>query len=261
MIHSHVATQVTTLVSAIRNILGDDVCVVLHGSVALGDYQPGRSDLDVLVFVSSMVTVIQQRLLTEAMLVVSGTPAPIEISVLDRALCDAWEHPAPFYFHYSEDWRNAMQDALGDVSHEWDVVRHDPDLSAHMIIAHHHGIVVYGTGVIPLPTPQQAMGAVWYDIADAEAQVCENPVYVILNLCRTLRWLMHGEVHSKGSGGKAMLNDLDGVAHNVVRTMLAHRRGLAVEIPECGVLQQVVRQLLVHIRTCMADKGFLANLL
>lgn len=88
----------------------------------------------------------------------------------------------------------------------------------------------------------------WYDIASAETQVLESPDYVILNLCRTIRWLEHGEVHSKGSGGAAMLPELSEPARAVVACMCAMRRGEQVSMPEVQVLQQVARMLLGRIQ-------------
>ncbi|MEY3989495.1 MAG: hypothetical protein RI985_576 [Chloroflexota bacterium] len=243
-----IATQVATLVHELCAILGEEIAVVVHGSVALGDYQPGRSDLDVLVFCGGALTKRQYTQLATTMLGVSGLPAPIELSVLDRALLTAWEHPAPFYFHYSEDWRASTHAALANPDYEWEQVQKDADLSAHMVIAHHRGIMVYGQVQIPLPTPQQAVAAVWHDIASAETQVRESPDYVILNLCRTIRWLEHGEVHSKGSGGAAMLRELSEPARAVVACMCAMRQGEQVSMPDVQVLQQVARMLLGRIR-------------
>lgn len=252
MMHEHVVEQVTSLTNALTQAFGDDAFVVVHGSLALGDYQPGRSDMDVLVFVTSAPTATALRAIAQALLEISGQPAPIEISVLDRRLLDVWEHPAPFYFHYSEEWRDDTRTALDHDEHQWDVIRRDPDLSAHMVIAHHHGIVVHGQGVIGLPSPQDALAAVWYDIESAETHVLEEPAYVILNLCRTIRWVRHGEVHSKGSGGVAMLSELHGVAHEVVEAMVAYRRGDRIIMPDAPTLQMVARQLLTHITTYMS---------
>lgn len=248
MIPESLTAQVATLVHELRAVLGDDIVVIVHGSVALGDYQPGRSDLDVLVFCDGALTKRQHAQLARLVLVVSGLPAPLEISVLDRALLRAWLHPAPFFFHYSEDWRSATQSALADSHHEWIHERTDADLSAHMVIAHHHGIMVYGQAVVPLPTPQQALAAVWYDIEHAETHVTADPDYVILNLCRTIRWLEHGEVHSKGSGGIAMLSELAEPARTVVAHMCALRRGEMIPMPDAEELRLVARILLGRIQ-------------
>lgn len=248
MIPESIAPQVGMLIHQLRVIMGDDIVVVVHGSVALGDYHSGRSDLDVLVFCERALTKQQHVQLAMTMINLSGLPAPIELSVLDCVLLTDWIHPAPFYFHYSEDWRVATDAALADDSHIWMHERVDPDLSAHMVIAHHHGIVVYGSVSLPLPTPQQALAAVWYDIASAETQVLESPDYVLLNLCRTIRWLEHGEVHSKGSGGIAMMPELTDPTRSVVACMCALRQGEEITMPDADVLRLVARTLLDRIK-------------
>ena len=240
--------QVNTLVHELCAILGDDIVVIIHGSVALGDYQHRRSDLDVLVFCGGAPTKRQHMQLATAMMRISALPAPIEISVIDRASLDEWIHPSPFYFHYSENWRIATEAALADPNHQWGNAGTDADLSAHMVVAHHHGITVYGQAQLPIPTLQQALASVWYDIADAETQVLEAPDYVILNLCRTIRWLEHGEVHSKGSGGMAMLDELPALARSVVNSLLAVRRGEVITMPDSQELQQVAQMLLTRIQ-------------
>jgi len=247
----HIHAQVVLLTDAMRAILGDAIVVLVHGSVALGDYHPGRSDLDVLVFCDGAPTTAQYHQLATALLRISTAPAPIEISVLDATLLAHWEHPAPFFFHYSESWRDATHAAVIDPTHRWDVIRTDPDLSAHMVIAHHHGIMVHGDARVPLPLPHQALAAVWYDIAASETQVHATPDYVILNLCRTIRWLAHGEVHSKSTGGMAMLPELNEPAATVVTQMLAMRHGAHVELPDAQTLQLVVRQFLARIHGFM----------
>ena len=50
-IPAHARPTAQALVAVLRALLGDDCAVVVHGSIALGEYMAGRSDLDVLVFV------------------------------------------------------------------------------------------------------------------------------------------------------------------------------------------------------------------
>jgi hypothetical protein len=41
-----------------------------------------------------------------------------------------------------------------------------------------------------------------HDVKDAAQDVIENPVYVVLNLCRVLYYLEEGKVSSKKEGGE-----------------------------------------------------------
>ena len=240
--------QVQRLCDGLVAVLGSTtVAVVVHGSVALGDFHAHQSDLDVLVFCAGQPAADQHQQLARLMLAVSGHPAPLEISVLDVATLDAWHHPAPFYFHFGESWRTLMQAALRDPAHDWLAVRHDPDLTAHLVVAQRHGLLVYGRCTLPEPTAADAMAAVWYDIAAAPEQVIAEPVYVILNLCRTLHWLRTGEVLSKSASGRALVPELTGEARQVVQAVLALRDGQEVHLPPPDALQRVARYLLDEI--------------
>jgi streptomycin 3"-adenylyltransferase len=236
--------QVQRLCDDLVTVLGHEIAVVVHGSVALGDFQSDQSDLDVLVFGAGQPDGAQMRQLAQVVLAVSGCPAPLEISLLDVATLAAWVHPAPFYFHFSEHWRTLVQTALTDPAHDWLVVRHDPDLTAHLMVAHRHGLLVYGRCTLPEPTAADAMAAVWYDIAAAPEQVVDEPVYVILNLCRTLHWLRSGVVLSKGAGGRAILPELTGETRQVVATVLAMRDGHTTPLPQVDALRRAAQHLL-----------------
>jgi streptomycin 3"-adenylyltransferase len=234
-------------VAEICLILGTSCALVVHGSIALDDFHLGQSDIDILGFVDQPVTAAQLRAVMQVLVANSLQPAPIEFSLLDRRVLTAWVHPAPFLVHYSESWRAAMTGALADPQHEWLTVRHDPDLSVHLAVAHARGIVVAGAVTIPAPTVVDAWAAVWYDIKDAAEQVDANPISVILNLCRTLWWRQTGHVVSKSAGGALVLPQLSGDAALVVTQVLAVRRGDTTQLPSSAVLHRVVGELLGRV--------------
>ena len=156
MLLSHVPMsvqrQIDRCVAEIRLILGASCSLVVHGSIALGDFHLGQSDIDILGFIDTPLTTAQLRAVMLVLVTNSLQPAPIEFSLLDRAVLAAWVHPSPYLLHYSETWRVAMTAALTDPQHDWLSVRHDSDLSAHLAVAHARGIVVAGAVTIPAPT-------------------------------------------------------------------------------------------------------------
>jgi len=242
-----VQAQIDRLVAEIRLILGYECALVVHGSIALDDFHLGQSDIDILGFVDTPLTAAQLRGVMQVLVVNSLQPAPIEFSLLDRRVLTDWVHPAPYLLHYGESWRVAMTVALADPQHDWMMVRHDPDLSVHLAVAHARGIVVAGVVTIPAPTVADAWAAVWYDIKDAATQVVDEPVYVILNLCRTLWWRQTGQVVSKSAGGELVLPQLAGDAAQVVTQVLSARRGDTAQLPAAVVLHRVVGELLERI--------------
>ena len=242
-----VQTQVARLTAQLVALLGDGCAVVLHGSLALGEFVPGQSDLDVLAVCTEALTVAQVRALAQVLLAESLQPAPIEVSVLERGALAAWVHPAPYLFHYSEDWRDRTTQLLADPATDWLAVHTDPDLTVHVVVARQAGIALHGSVDWPVPSQEDALAAVWHDIASAVADVTDNPVYVILNVCRTLWWLEHGVVLSKSAGGAALLPSLTGDTREVVAAVLAARAtGQAVTV-EPTRLQVVAGELLARI--------------
>jgi hypothetical protein len=69
--------------------------VILHGSLVLGDYLPGRSDLDLLAVVDDPLTDAQVAALTEAMASRQPqAPGPVDLRVVTRQVAAA-PTPAP----------------------------------------------------------------------------------------------------------------------------------------------------------------------
>jgi hypothetical protein len=62
------------------------------------------------------------------------------------------------------------------------------------------------------------------DIREALASIVDNPVYAILNCCRTYAYLRHGHVFSKMEGGDWALQALPAEFHAPVAAALAAYR-------------------------------------
>src|SRR5262245_8202997 len=108
-----VRIQLDRFIQATQALLADQlVGIYLHGSLALGCFNPSRSDLDLLVVTHTGMPVEIKRELGQLLLELSGAPIPIEISFLRRADITPWRHPAPFDLHYSETWREQYQREL-----------------------------------------------------------------------------------------------------------------------------------------------------
>src|SRR5437763_7926548 len=106
-----VRRQVEQFVRAVHEILGKErEGAYLHGSLAMGCFNPARSDLDLLFVTRQGMSVETKRHLAELLLRCSAAPHPIEVSFLRRQDLDPWEHPTPFDFHYGEDWRHQVQE-------------------------------------------------------------------------------------------------------------------------------------------------------
>ena len=184
-----------------NNLIG----VYLHGSLAMGCFQPGGSDLDVLVLLEHSPTPDHRRRWAELLLQISDAPSPIEISFLHRSQYSPWLHPTPYDFHFSKDWRAQMENQLaaGD-GYAWEEAEGtDVDLAAHFTVARRRGVRLCGE-LIGAALPDVPWMDYWdsisRDVLWAYQRGADNPIYLVLNCCRV--WAAADEqlVLSKAEG-------------------------------------------------------------
>jgi streptomycin 3"-adenylyltransferase len=222
-----VRAQVGRFVHATQALLADQlVGVYLHGSLAMGCFNPSRSDLDLLMVTRAGMPAQTKRELAELLLEVSGAPAPIEISFLRRADMIPWSHPAPFDLHYSEAWRGKYEhDLASGAWRAWDSSQQrDPDLAGHVTVTLRRGICLFGAAiadVFPAVPSHDYVDSIRIDVEEALGWIGENPVYTVLNACRTYAYLREGHVFSKDEGGVWALRVLPSQHHGVVAAALA----------------------------------------
>lgn len=205
-------TQVQLFTNTVAQLLADTIIgIYLHGSLAMGCFNPEHSDLDFLVITRQPMPVDTKRQLAEFLLISSRAPHPIEISVVVQNDLVPWQYPTPFDFHYSEMWRERIQHDLqhGRWQH-WNAQRHnDPDLAAHITIINHYGLCLYGAPiaqVFPEVPKADYLASILADAKEALATIVDAPVYAILNTCRVYAFMREGRVYSKQAGGDWALN-------------------------------------------------------
>lgn len=179
--------------------------IYLHGSLAMGCYQPQRSDIDLLVLLDKPPDASRCRTWAEQVLAASAAPAPIEISFLHYSQYTPWRHPTPFSFHFSEEWRPRVEQALQDGSwqaRDWQPMT-DPDLAAHFTVTRRRGICLAGAPVetaIPDVPWADYLDSIGTDLRWASERANANPVYLALNACRVWAAAAAGLVLSKAEG-------------------------------------------------------------
>jgi predicted nucleotidyltransferase len=90
--------RVEDLVRRLQDIVADDlVGVYLHGSLALGCFNPALSDLDLLVVTKQALTSDQRQALGPVL----SRSGRVEISFLAAPSLRPWRHPAPYDLHFS----------------------------------------------------------------------------------------------------------------------------------------------------------------
>ena len=193
-------------VSMCAEVLGEElVGVYLHGSAVMGCFNPEKSDLDLLVVVEGELSDPVKLAFMEQVASLNGeAPAKgLELSVLRREACNPVVHPMAFELHFSATHLNWFR------SDPQDYVRKmkgtDPDLAAHVTVLNRRGVTLYGPAIPEVFGPvarEDYIDAIWFDVENAREDIRENPMYIVLNLCRVLAYLREGAVLSKKEGGE-----------------------------------------------------------
>jgi Domain of unknown function (DUF4111) len=223
--------QVNNLVDAFQKILPTNLTgIYLHGSLAMGCFNPRHSDLDLLAVAKHALSVHAKRRLISLLLELSGRPAPIEISVLSRRDLSPWRHPTPFDLHFSEQWRDRYQGDL--TSEDWRLWNKtggaDADLAAHITILRERGIVLFGSPIdetFPAVPREDYLASILADYRDAGEKILTNPTYAVLTMARVYRFLADGTIVSKDEAGEWALTVLTEEAQPALRAALALYRG------------------------------------
>ena len=214
-------------VGALERILGAKlVGVYVHGSAAMGGFDPARSDLDYLAIVESPLDARERKALADAFLQLHGTSGfgkGVEMSIVEARFAGAqFRYPTPYEFHMG----SLEQIRHHGRPHEREHV--DPDLASHFTVTLARGVCVHGaeTSDVFAPVDRRYFWASNYaDVKVAPESIGRDPVYTILNLCRTFCGLRDGAVYSKLEGGVKFL-ETGGPFAGLVRTALDdYRRG------------------------------------
>jgi predicted nucleotidyltransferase len=248
--------QIEGLIESLGALLGDNLrAVYLHGSLATGGFQAKSSDIDLLVVVEQPLLRDRKLGLAQTLLERSGTPAPIELSVLARADVQPWHHPAPYQFHYSEIWRERITaDTAGTAWLGWPdgAAGVDRDLALHLAMARTSGVALLGpppADLLPAAPRGDILDAIVYDLDEAERRILEMPVYAVLNIARGLRYVREQALVSKDAGGVWALAALPEAQAAQVARALAVRRGETSEMDwDAAALRRFARDLIAEIR-------------
>lgn len=128
-------------------------------------------------------------------------PKGLEMSLVLAEYCRSFLYPTPFELHFSNAHKQAFLDDLSGYCARMNGT--DKDLAAHFTIIRQSGITLYGEkadhvfGVVP---KADYLDSIKEDIQNAVSDILDDPIYIILNLCRVLAYIKDGLVLSKHQG-------------------------------------------------------------
>ncbi len=204
------------IVDKYKKVLQDNLTgLYLHGSLAMGCFTP-KSDIDLIAVVKEPMELKTKRALIDEISTVGPLPAKgLEMSVILEKHAKNIVHPMPFELHYSPAHKQMYEADMDYICGGTT----DRDLAAHLAVVKHRGVCLYGKpieevfGRIP---KSYFIDALIYDIEDAKEAINKDPVYVTLNLCRTLYFLRKGFIGSKLEGGYWCASHLPQEYHGLV---------------------------------------------
>lgn len=207
-----------------KEILKDNlVGIYLHGSAVMGCFNPDKSDLDLIIVVKeSIEDAVKKQFLDMVIELNKSAPAKgIEMSIVTRDVCKPFVYPTPFDLHFSIgtlDWyKSNHNDYIQKMKGT------DKDLAAHFTIITNRGKCLYGLSIdeVFAPVPREDyLDSIWEDIVDAEDDILENTMYIVLNLTRVLAYKKEGLVLSKKEGGEWALNHIPTEFHVLILAAL-----------------------------------------
>ncbi|WP_160644388.1 aminoglycoside adenylyltransferase domain-containing protein [Chengkuizengella marina] len=190
------------IIERYKNILDENlVGIYLHGSLAMDCYN-SSSDIDFLVVVNKPIPLKTKKELINAIINLKNVPPKgIEMSIILEEYAQKIVHPTPFELHYSNFHRDRYLSDHNYICGDSE----DPDLAAQLNIVVHRGICLYGKEIEEVfnEVPREVyINSIYYDVRNAKSEILEDPVYIILNLCRVLYYLKENVISSKLEGGE-----------------------------------------------------------
>jgi hypothetical protein len=235
------------LADCCANVLGDRVvAVILHGSLVLGDFTPGWSDVDLLVVVEQPLADAEIGALREAVEMLRGeAPSRVDLRVMTRAVA-ASPTPSPALEVYIELQPGQPLAVETRVAGE-------PDLVVELSIVRVHGRSLGGAdpGTIIVAVPNawvveigDRQLAAWESLVDDVA----HAELMVLTACRIWRFSAEGVHCSKPAAGRwALVRDPTLTA---VAEALRQRGG----DPTATIGEDGIRRLLALVRRELANR-------
>lgn len=215
--------QLDDLAAGLTEIFGDRLIgVYVHGSYALGCFNPRRSDLDVIGIARRAPTPEQHARLAELLERVSGPAGPLdppeasaerplEFHLLLAGDLRPWRHPCPFEVH----WHGSLIERGEDF-----------DLAAHVTVARAAGIALAGPPpreIFPEVPQGDFEDSLRHDLAWTRDHGKE--LYRALSPLRVWATLETEQPHSKASAAEWALPQLPSDLRLVVERALAAYTG------------------------------------
>ena len=215
---------INSYVERSKEILKENlVGIYLHGSLAMGCFNPLKSDVDLIIVVKEPLTESIKRKYMEMVVELNacGPTKGIEMSIVLKRVCKPFIYPTPFELHFSSghlDWyKKSPEEYIREMNGT------DKDLAAHFTIINKRGKCLYGPSIKEVfdeVPSDDYMDSIWYDVEHAKKEIIYFPMYLTLNLARVLAYKEEGLVLSKKEGAEWAITKLPLEYHPLINDAL-----------------------------------------
>jgi Aminoglycoside adenylyltransferase, C-terminal domain len=231
----------------LRDYLGPElVGMYLHGSLAMGAFTPGRSDVDALAVCAARLSSERSTELGEALATIPtpGSGGDLEFTLIAEGVLRAPSAAPTFEVHVSTHEEPFVVDGHDRPG--------DEDLVIHFAMARARGRSLYGpepTEMFPEPERASLMRSLGGDLEWARStgaagwQGHDLPesasmAYQVLNGARILRYLETGELGSKAEGAAWLQGaNPDPDTHALLDAALTYQSGGASDPPDTRLVE------------------------
>jgi len=236
------------VVSNFAELLGDSlVGVYLHGSLAMGSFNIYRSDIDLLIVTNRNLERRDKEKIIEFLINIENEfdRNPIEMSIVLEDDVKNFTHPMPFILHHSILHRENYVSSKSICENS-----NDPDLTTHLALVKSRGVCLYGLQIESLDieiSRDDFLKSVLNDLAFDETDLITHPDYLILNLCRTLKYLYDMSFSSKLEGGKWAIGKFSSEIDEVIKIMIDNYTSPGAKGVEINVIRNAANYLMDKI--------------
>ncbi len=210
-----VKEQINNVIDTWLKCIGDSVIgIYLHGSIVLGCFVEGVSDIDILIVCDRRLSRVERLLISKNIIELDCTQSPLEMSAIALNDLNPWKHPTPCQFHYSDYWTEHYKKLLNGNIKESFIVDDDicdPDIASYIHLINQNGICIYGrpiNDIFPSIPEKDFWSSISNDIVEYDFHAY-NTRYLasnILILGRILSYKKEKRILSKYEGGIWTLN-------------------------------------------------------
>jgi predicted nucleotidyltransferase len=232
-----IKSEVYTLLSELPKLLGDNILgIYLNGSLAVGGFNPERSDINILVLTARELTGEIKREIITLLLRISRMPSPLEVYFLVENELHPFRQPLQVSLHYDEKERERYQREIFTNNQDyWSTeTQYTTNLTIYLATLQQYGICLYGQAIaeaIPAIPTDIFRKALLTKQQDTQGQHLRNPINFVLNTCRTIAYLQDKNILSKSAGGAWALTHLPEQFHPLIQQALAVYQGGRLQRP------------------------------